>query len=84
DKEGFKPTAEERKQEIKDLAAEYNMDEKTVRDTLTDKMLNHDIAVRKAMDLVTDNAKQVAKKDLKADKDSKKSPAKKSSKKSDK
>lgn len=84
DKEGFKPTAEERKQEIKDLVAEYNMDEKTVRDTLTDKMLNHDIAVRKAMDLVTDNAKQVAKKDLKADKDSKKSPAKKSSKKSGK
>ena len=37
------------------------MDEKTVRNTLTDDMLSHDITVRKAMDLITDNAKQVAK-----------------------
>ena len=72
-KEGFKPTKEEKEQEIKDLAAEYNMDEKTVRETLTDEMLNHDISVLTAMDLVTDNAKQVAKKDLKAEKDAKKS-----------
>lgn len=69
-KEGFKATKDEINKEIKDLAAEYNMKEKTVRNTLTDDMLNHDITVRKAMDLITDNAKQVAKAKL-ADKDSK-------------
>ncbi|GFZ26940.1 trigger factor [Lactobacillus corticis] len=59
--EKFTASEDEIKQEIKDLAAEYNMDEKMVRNTLTDDMLSHDIVVRKAMDLVTDNAKQVAK-----------------------
>ena len=61
DKENFKATKEEIDKEIKDLAKEYNMDEKTVRNTLSDDMLSHDITVRKAMDLVTDSAKQVAK-----------------------
>ena len=66
EKEGLKATKEEIDKEIKDLAAEYNMDEKTVRNTLSDDMLSHDITVRKAMDLVTDNAKQVAKAKLEA------------------
>lgn len=35
-----------------------------VRNTLSDDMLGHDITVRKAMDLITDNAKQVAKSKL--------------------
>lgn len=61
-KEGLKATEKEIDSEIKDLAAEYNMDEKTVRNTLSNDMLEHDITVRKAMDLITDNAKQVAKK----------------------
>ena len=68
-------TAKEIDQEIKDLAKEYNMDEKVVRNTLSDDMLKHDIAVRKAIDLITDNAKEVAKKSTK------KSTAKKSSEK---
>lgn len=55
-------TKEEIDQEIKDLAHDYNMDEKVVRRTLTDDMLKHDIAVRKAIDLVTDKAKQIPKK----------------------
>ena len=42
------------------------MDEKVVRNTLSDDMLGHDITVRKAMDLITDNAKQVAKSKLEA------------------
>ena len=67
EKEGLKATKEEIDKEIKDLAAEYNMDEKTVRNTLSDDMLSHDITVRKAMDLVTDNAKQVAKAKLEAE-----------------
>ncbi|CCI85386.1 trigger factor [Lactobacillus pasteurii DSM 23907 = CRBIP 24.76] len=60
-KEDIKATEEEINDEIKALASEYNMDEKTVRNTLSDEMLTHDITVRKAMELVTDNAKQVAK-----------------------
>lgn len=58
--EDIKASKEEIDKEIKDLAGEYNMDEKTVRSTLTDDMLSHDIDVRKAINLVTDNAKQVA------------------------
>ncbi|NLD06559.1 MAG: trigger factor, partial [Lactobacillus sp.] len=61
DAEDLKATKDEIDKEIKDLSSEYNMDEKTVRNTLTDDMLSHDITVRKAMDLITDNAKQVAK-----------------------
>ena len=72
-------TAKEIDQEIKDLAKEYNMDEKVVRNTLSDDMLKHDIAVRKAIDLITDNAKEVAKKSTKSS--TKKSTAKKSTEK---
>ncbi|RMC46343.1 trigger factor [Lactobacillus sp. ESL0230] len=61
EKEDIKASKEEIDNEIKELAKEYNMDEKTVRNTLTDDMLSHDINIRKAIDLVTDNAKQVAK-----------------------
>lgn len=68
-KEDLKADKKEIEQEIKDLAAEYNMDEKTVRNTLTDDMLSHDIAVRKAMNLITDSAKQVGKAQLEKDSD---------------
>lgn len=76
-KEKLDATEEEIKQEIKDLAHDYNMDEKVVRNTLSDDMLKHDIAVRKAIDLVTDKAKEVAKKAT-TKKSSSKSTAKKS------
>jgi FKBP-type peptidyl-prolyl cis-trans isomerase (trigger factor) len=69
---------DEIKQEIKDLAHDYNMDEKVVRRSLSDDMLKHDIAIRKAIDLVADKAKQVAKKATK------KSTAKKSTKEDEK
>lgn len=68
-KEDLKADKKEIEQEIKDLAAEYNMDEKTVRNTLSDDMLSHDITVRKAMDLITDSAKQVGKAQLEKDSD---------------
>lgn len=84
-KEGLKATKDEMNKEIKDLAKEYNMKEKVVRNTLTDDMLTHDITVRKAMDLITDSAKQVAKSKLKDDKkDDKKKSTKKSGKKDSK
>jgi len=73
-KEDIKASQEEIDKEIKDLAAEYNMDEKTVRNTLTDDMLSHDINVRKAIKIVADSAKQVAK--SKTKKDEKKSDEK--------
>ena len=44
--------------EIKNLAAQYNMDEKAVRSALSDDMLDHDISVRKAVELIADSAKQ--------------------------
>lgn len=74
--EDLKATKEEIDKEIKDLASEYNMDEKMVRNTLSDDMLGHDITVRKAMDLVTDNAKQVAKSKLEAKEDDDKKESK--------
>ena len=66
-KEDIKATKEEIDKEIKNLASEYNMDEKTVRNTLTDEMLSHDINVRKAINIVADNAKQVSKSKTKKD-----------------
>ena len=77
-KEKLDASADEIKQEIKDLARDYNMDEKVVRRSLSDDMLKHDIAIRKAIDLVADKAKQVAKKATK------KSTAKKSTKEDEK
>ncbi|QNQ82425.1 trigger factor [Lactobacillus sp. PV037] len=76
DKEKLDADEDEIKEEIANLANDYNMEEAVVRRTLTDDMLKHDIAVRKAIDLVTDKAKQVPKK--------KKTTAKKTTKKEDK
>ncbi|WP_302187215.1 trigger factor [uncultured Lactobacillus sp.] len=71
--EGFTASEEEIDNEIKELAHEYNMDEKVVRNTLSNEMLSHDINVRKAMDLITDSAKQVAKAKLEEGSDDEKS-----------
>ena len=54
-------TEEEIDKEIKELAAQYGMDEKAVRSALSDDMLNHDISIRKVVDEITDSAKQVEK-----------------------
>lgn len=53
---------DEIKTEIANLAKEYNMDEKIVRQSLTDDMLSHDIEVRKAIELITSSAKEAPKK----------------------
>ncbi|WP_297819934.1 trigger factor [uncultured Lactobacillus sp.] len=81
-KEKLDATEDEIKQEIKDLAHDYNMDEKVVRNTLSDDMLKHDIAVRKAIDLVTDKAKEVAKKATSKKSSSKSTATKSTTKKS--
>ncbi|KRK65423.1 trigger factor [Companilactobacillus tucceti DSM 20183] len=55
-KENIKPTEDEIKDEVKSLADEYNMDEKAVRNALTDDMLAHDISAKKAIELIVDSA----------------------------
>ncbi|WP_125712758.1 trigger factor [Companilactobacillus kedongensis] len=55
-KEGIKPTEDEIKDEVKSLADEYNMDEKAVRNALTDDMLAHDISAKKAIELIVDSS----------------------------
>jgi len=65
--EAIKPTKDEIDQEVKDLAGQYNMEESAVRGALTDDMLSHDIAIRQAVDMITDSAKQTAKADDKKD-----------------
>ena len=55
--EGFDVSDEEVEQEITDLAAEYNMDAAQVRSLLTPDMLRHDIAMKKAVEVITSTAK---------------------------
>ena len=40
--------------EVKDLAAQYGMEEDAVKKALSNDMLSHDIQIKKAVDLVTD------------------------------
>lgn len=55
--EGFEASDEEIEKEINDLASEYNMEVEQVRNLLSADMLKHDIAMRKAVDVVTSTAK---------------------------
>lgn len=59
---------DEIKNEIKDLAKQYGMEEDAVEKALSKDMLSHDIKIKKAVDLVADSAKQVKADDKKADK----------------
>ncbi|MGT2832200.1 trigger factor [Streptococcus halotolerans] len=55
--EGFEASEEEVEKEITDLAAEYNMDADQVRSLLSPEMLQHDIAMKKAIEVITSSAK---------------------------
>ena len=55
--EGFEASDEEIEKEINDLASEYNMEVEQVRNLLSADMLKHDIAMKKAVDVVTSSAK---------------------------
>ena len=55
--EGFEASDEEIEKEINDLASEYNMEVEQVRNLLSADMLKHDIAMKKAVDVVTSTAK---------------------------
>lgn len=56
--EKIEPSQDDIDAEIKDLAQQYGMKEEDVSKALSTDMLSHDIAVRKAVDLVRDSAKQ--------------------------
>ena len=55
--EGFEASDEEIEKEINDLASEYNMEVEQVRSLLSADMLKHDIAMKKAADVVISTAK---------------------------
>ena len=61
DAEKIQPSEDDVKAEVKDLAGQYGMKEDAVRKALTDDMLKHDIAIKKAIDLIVDASKQDAK-----------------------
>ena len=55
--EGFDATEEEIQKEITSLATDYNMEADRVRQLLSEEMLKHDIAVKKAVEVITSTAK---------------------------
>lgn len=55
--EGFEATDKEIEKEISDLATEYKMEAEQVRSLLSPDMLKHDIAMKKAVNVITDSAK---------------------------
>ena len=55
--EGFEVSAEEVEAEITSLATDYNMEADRVRQLLSEEMLKHDIAVKKAVEVITSTAK---------------------------
>ncbi|AUC24451.1 trigger factor [Streptococcus uberis] len=55
--EGFEATDEEIEKEINDLATEYNMPVEQVRTLLSADMLKHDIAMKKAVEVITETVK---------------------------
>jgi len=54
--EGFDATEEEIQKEIEQLAATYNMEVAQVQNLLSADMLKHDIAIKKAVELITSTA----------------------------
>ncbi|HER8336508.1 TPA: trigger factor [Streptococcus pyogenes] len=54
--EGFEATDSEIEQEINDLATEYNMPADQVRSLLSADVLKHDIAMKKAVEVITSTA----------------------------
>ena len=55
--EGFEASAEEIEAEITSLASDYNMEVERVRQLLSEDMLKHDIAIKKAVEVITSSAK---------------------------
>ncbi|MCC5894917.1 MAG: trigger factor [Alkalibacterium sp.] len=60
--EGLEATEEDMEKEITDLAGQYNMPEDQVRNVLSPDLLNRDISLKKAIDLITSTAKETLEK----------------------
>ncbi|MBP1041492.1 trigger factor [Vagococcus sp. BWB3-3] len=56
--EDFEATDEDIQKELETLAESYNMEIDAVRKVLTDDMLKHDIVLKKALDVITETAKE--------------------------
>ncbi|GEN49875.1 trigger factor [Alkalibacterium pelagium] len=56
--ENLDATEEDMEKEISDLAGQYNMPEDQVRSVLSPDLLNRDISLKKAIDLITSTAKE--------------------------
>lgn len=61
DAEKIVPTEDEVAAEVKDLASQYGMEESAVKKALSEDMLKHDIAVKKAVSVITDSAVEESK-----------------------
>ncbi len=57
--EELSATEEEQEEEVKTLSEQYNLSAEQVREVLSPELLSRDIAMRKAIELVTDTAKEV-------------------------
>lgn len=56
--EKLEATEEDREKEVEELAKQYNMDIEQVRSVLSPELLNRDISLKKAIDLITTTAKE--------------------------
>lgn len=65
--EKLEATEEDRENEITELAAQYNMPVEQVKTVLAPELLNRDIALKKAIDLITTTAKETLEATTEAD-----------------
>lgn len=57
--EGLAASEEEQEEEISELAEQYNLSVEQVREVLSPELLTRDIAMKKAIDLISSSAKEV-------------------------
>ena len=57
--EGLAATEEEQEQEINELAEQYNLSVEQVSEVLSPELLTRDIAMKKAVELISSSAKEV-------------------------
>ncbi|MER2063850.1 MAG: trigger factor [Alkalibacterium sp.] len=58
EEENLEATEEDMEKEISELAEQYNMDVEQVRNVLSPQLLNRDISLKKAIDLITSTANE--------------------------
>ncbi|MDZ7835375.1 MAG: trigger factor [Alkalibacterium sp.] len=58
EEENLEATEEDMEKEISELAEQYNMDVEQVRNVLSPELLNRDISLKKAIDLITSTANE--------------------------